>query len=123
MASQCQEKVSPAMQNDPRSHGLWELTAPPAPETPSLSGHIKADVAVVGGGFTGLSTALHLVEAGAKVALLEAVEVGFGASGRNFGLVNAGMWVRPEDLPQALGAQHGERLLNLLDELNARLAA
>ncbi len=104
------------MQNDPRSHGLWELTAPPAPETTSLSGHIKVDVAVVGGGFTGLSTALHLAEMGASVAVLEAVAIGFGASGRNFGLVNAGMWVRPEDLPQLLGADHGERLLNLLGD-------
>lgn len=102
------------MQNDPRSHGLWELTAPPGPETARLSGHSTADVAVVGGGFTGLSAALHLAEAGAKVAVLEAVEVGFGASGRNFGLVNAGMWVRPEDLPHLLGVKHGERLLQLL---------
>ncbi|MBC8037632.1 MAG: FAD-binding oxidoreductase [Rhizobiales bacterium] len=102
------------MQNDPRSHGLWELTAPAAPETAALAGASRADVAVVGGGFTGLSTALHLAEAGANVTVLEAVEIGFGASGRNFGLVNAGMWVRPEDLPHMLGAQHGERLLNLL---------
>ena len=102
------------MQNDPRSHGLWELTAPPGPETARLSEPSTADVAVVGGGFTGLSTALHLAEAGATVAVLEAVEVGFGASGRNFGLVNAGMWVRPEDLPHVLGATHGERLLQLL---------
>ena len=102
------------MLNDPRSHGLWELTAPPVPETTSLSEHIKADVAVVGGGFTGLSTALHLAQSGVSVAVLEAVEIGFGGSGRNFGLVNAGMWVRPEDLPQLLGDQHGERLLNLL---------
>ena len=102
------------MQNDPHSHGLWEMTAPPAPETEKLSRLIKADVAVVGGGFTGLSTALHLAEGGAEVAVLEAVEIGFGASGRNFGLVNAGMWVRPEDLPHVLGAIHGERLLNLL---------
>src|SRR5207253_174000 len=54
-------------------------------------------------------------EAGASVAVLEAVEIGFGASGRNFGLVNAGMWVRPEDIPRLLGAEHGERLLNLLN--------
>jgi len=107
------------MLNDPRSHGLWELTAPPAPETANLSGHIKADVAVVGGGFTGLSTALHLAEAGTSVAVLEAVEIGFGASGRNFGLVNAGLWVRPEDQKKLLGPEHGERLLKLLNNTPA----
>ncbi|MGH6908391.1 MAG: FAD-dependent oxidoreductase, partial [Aestuariivirga sp.] len=47
------------MQNDPRSHGLWETTAPKAPKTARLSGHAKTQVAVVGAGFTGLSTALH----------------------------------------------------------------
>ncbi len=102
------------MQNDRRSHGLWELTAPPAPETHVLLDSAKADVAVVGAGFTGLSTALHLAQGGVKVAVLEAADIGFGASGRNVGLVNAGMWVMPEDIPAALGVEHGERLLNLL---------
>ena len=59
------------MQNDPRSHGLWELTAPPAPQTQTLSGPMEADVVVVGGGFTGFSAALHLAERGTKVVLLE----------------------------------------------------
>ena len=47
------------MQNDPLSHGLWETTAPPAPPTSPLNGRIKADVAVVGCGYTGLSAALQ----------------------------------------------------------------
>jgi glycine/D-amino acid oxidase-like deaminating enzyme len=102
------------MQNDPRSHGLWERTAPEAPETIALHGAHKADVAIVGGGYTGLSTALHLAEAGAKVTLLEAVEIGFGASGRNVGLVNAGMWMKPDDVEDSLGAPYGERVLDLL---------
>lgn len=102
------------MQNDPRSHGLWEQTAPPAPETRPLAGDATADVAVIGAGFTGLSAALHLAETGARVAVLEAVEVGFGASGRNVGLVNAGMWVMPRELPAVLGPVHGERLLHTL---------
>ena len=66
------------MLNDPLSHGLWEKTAPPAPPTPPLAGDVKADVAVVGCGYTGLSAALHLAEAGARVVALEAVEVGYG---------------------------------------------
>jgi sarcosine oxidase len=102
------------MQNNPRSHGLWERTAPPAPATTALNGDITADVVIVGGGFTGLSAALHLAQSGAKAVVLEAVEVGFGGSGRNVGLVNAGMWVMPDDLPKVLGATHGDRLLSLL---------
>ena len=66
------------MLNDPRSHGLWEKTAPSPPATTPLSGEVSADVVVVGGGYTGLSTALHLAEAGTNVVLLEANEIGFG---------------------------------------------
>lgn len=102
------------MNNDPRNHGLWERSAPPAPPTIPLEGDRIADVVVVGAGFTGLSAALHLAEAGASVAVLEGVEIGFGGSGRNVGLVNAGMWVMPEDLPRALGEVHGNRLLDQL---------
>jgi glycine/D-amino acid oxidase-like deaminating enzyme len=102
------------MLNDPRSHGLWEKTAPPAPATLPLAGDIVADVAVVGGGYTGLSAALHLAEAGSRVALLEANDIGYGGAGRNVGLINAGMWVMPDDLPGVLGPVHGERLLDLL---------
>ncbi|MBN9057844.1 MAG: FAD-binding oxidoreductase, partial [Rhizobiales bacterium] len=102
------------MQNDPRSHGLWERTAPAAPATSPLHRDIKADVVIVGGGYTGLSTALHAARDGLDVALLEGVEFGFGGSGRNVGLVNAGMWVMPDDLPATLGRDHGDRLLDLL---------
>ncbi|MGO8657293.1 FAD-dependent oxidoreductase, partial [Rhizobium ruizarguesonis] len=51
------------MLNDPRSHGLWEKTAPEAPTTSPLDGAISADVVIVVGGYTGLSSALHLAEA------------------------------------------------------------
>ncbi|MCB2150283.1 MAG: FAD-binding oxidoreductase, partial [Rhodobacteraceae bacterium] len=54
----------------------------------ALSGREEADVAIVGGGLAGLTTALELARAGTKVALLEAESVGFGASGRNGGLVS-----------------------------------
>jgi glycine/D-amino acid oxidase-like deaminating enzyme len=104
------------MQNDPLSHGLWEITAPPAPPTSSLKDEVRADVAIVGCGYTGLSTALHLAEAGAKVVALEAVEIGFGGAGRNVGLVNAGMWLAPDDVAARLGPDYGARLLKLLGD-------
>ncbi len=104
------------MQNDPLSHGLWETTAPPAPLTSPLIGQVKADVAVVGCGYTGLSAALRLAESGAKVVALEAAEIGFGGAGRNVGHVNAGMWIMPSELMKALGADYGERILSLLGD-------
>ena len=104
------------MRNDPRSHGLWEHSAPPPPQTSPLTADITADVVVIGAGYTGLSAALHLAETNASVVVLEAVEIGFGGSGRNVGLVNAGMWVMPDDLAGELGEVHGPRLLKLLGD-------
>jgi glycine/D-amino acid oxidase-like deaminating enzyme len=51
---------------------------------------VPSQVAIIGGGFAGLSTALHLAERGTKVVLLEGAEIGYGGSGRNVGLVNVG---------------------------------
>jgi glycine/D-amino acid oxidase-like deaminating enzyme len=104
------------MQGDPLTHGLWEASAPPAPSTAPLRGRIAVDVAVIGAGFTGLSAALHVAEGGRSVAVLEAAQIGFGASGRNVGLVNAGLWVTPDELPQRLGPVHGPRLLQSLGD-------
>lgn len=100
--------------NEGFSHGLWGASAPPAPDTLSLAEDLSVDVAIIGGGFTGSSAALHLAEGGARVAVLEAAEIGFGASGRNVGLVNAGMWVMPSVLLNELGQSYGTRLLNAL---------
>ncbi len=79
--------------------------------TPPLEGHRRADVAVIGAGFTGLSTALHLAEQGADVVVLEAHEPGWGASGRNGGQVNQGLKWGPEDVEKAFGAELGGRLV------------
>lgn len=104
------------MLNDPHSHGLWEISAPAAPQTSSLTASLTADVIIVGGGFTGCSAALHLAENGVKAVVLEAVEVGYGGAGRNVGLVNAGMWVMPSDLTRTLGTDYGQRLLTALGD-------
>ena len=68
----------------PRTACFWASTVP-APDFPVAEGDIACDVAVIGAGFTGLSAALHLAEAGEDVRVLEAETVGWGASGRNGG--------------------------------------
>ena len=104
------------MLNDPRTHGLWEQTAPEAPATPELEGLENADVVIVGAGYTGLSAAYHLASQGKKVVVLEAVEIGYGGAGRNVGLINGGMWTMPDELPGVLGPLYGDRLLSLLGD-------
>ena len=76
--------------------------APLAPFDP-LRGQVKADVCIIGAGYTGLSAALHLAEAGLDVVLLEAHRVGFGASGRNVGHLGPGQRLHPTGLEQPVG--------------------
>ena len=93
---------------------LWAAMTPPGPDLPELIGTTEADVIVIGGGFTGLSTALHLREAGVDVAIVEAMEPGWGASGRNNGQVIPTL-SRPD--PDDIIARHGaagERFVALL---------
>jgi glycine/D-amino acid oxidase-like deaminating enzyme len=90
---------------------LWAATAPPAPELTPLAGETQARVAVVGGGFTGLSVALHLAERGIDTVLLEAGEIGHGASGRNNGQVIPHYTTHaPADVERLLGAEAGARM-------------
>lgn len=93
---------------------LWAAVTPPGPELPALVGDASADVVVIGAGFTGLSCALHLREAGVDVAIVEAMEPGWGASGRNNGQVIPTL-SRPD--PDDIIAKHGavgERFVALL---------
>ena len=93
---------------------LWAAVTPAGPELPELAGAEEADVVVIGGGFTGLSTALHLRDAGLDVAVVEAMEPGWGASGRNNGQVIPTL-SRPD--PEDIIAKHGaagERFVALL---------
>lgn len=90
---------------------LWDATAAEAETgTPfTAGGHV--DVAIVGGGFTGLSTALHCAQKGLSAQVLEARQVGFGGSGRNVGLVNAALWLPPAKVREKLGDTYGPRFL------------
>ncbi|MGA2777555.1 MAG: FAD-binding oxidoreductase [Steroidobacteraceae bacterium] len=90
---------------------LYLATAEPSPATPPLAGDVRADVVIVGGGFTGLSTALHLAERGARVVLLEAEAPGWGASGRNGGQVNPGLKHDPDLVERDFGAELGGRMV------------
>jgi glycine/D-amino acid oxidase-like deaminating enzyme len=95
-------------------NSLWAAVTPSGPDLPELVGSAAADVVVIGGGFTGLSTALHLREAGVDVAIVEAMEPGWGASGRNNGQVIPTL-SRPD--PDDIVARHGasgERFVALL---------
>ena len=94
----------------PLPDSLWAATAEPAPQTPPLAGEHRTDVVVVGGGFTGLSTALHLAERGVEVICLEQAEPGWGASGRNGGQVVPLLKQDPDTVVRLLGTERGERL-------------
>jgi glycine/D-amino acid oxidase-like deaminating enzyme len=82
----------------PLAPSLWAATAPPPPPTPPLDTSTSADVCVIGAGYAGLSTALHLAERGVKVVVLEANEPGWGGSGRNGGQVIPGIKYDPDEL-------------------------
>jgi glycine/D-amino acid oxidase-like deaminating enzyme len=89
---------------------LWAATAIPAPGYARADRDLACDVAVIGGGYTGLSTALHLARAGRSVVVAEAVEPGWGASGRNGGQVIAGLKANPQELVAAFGRDLGMRV-------------
>ena len=89
---------------------LYQETAERAAPTPPLDGDRRAEVVVVGGGITGLSTALHLAEQGTTVVLLEAHEPGWGASGRNGGQVNPGLKQDPDTVERDFGPDLGARM-------------
>ena len=91
-------------------HNLWQASANNDFTSPPLEGAIHTDVAIIGGGYGGLSAALELAENGVDVHLLEAQSIGFGGSGRNVGLVNAGLWTPPDEVEARLGKVAGQRL-------------
>ena len=116
----CDTAVTPNPSVDyPDSY--YAATANPHPRYPQLKGELAADVCVVGGGFTGLSAALHLAERGYAVALLEGARVGWGASGRNGGQVGSGLRCDVTELEPALGRATTRELWKLAEEAKAIL--
>lgn len=102
---------------------LWETLTPRESLSGPLNGDVQADVCIIGAGITGLSAALHLLEQGQTVCVLDAHEVGHGGSGRNVGLVNAGTWIKPDDVEATLGQRHGSRLNEVLGQAPAEVFA
>jgi glycine/D-amino acid oxidase-like deaminating enzyme len=96
-------------EDDPIS--LWDSSAEERAPDAGAALPDRIDLAIVGGGYTGLSTALHAAQAGVGAHVIEAQEIGYGGSGRNVGLVNAGVWMPPAQVRAALGPAYGPRFL------------
>ena len=97
---------------EPKNH--WADTSKEVFTAHRLDDHISADIIIVGGGFTGCSAALEVAKSGAKVVVIEAHGIGYGGSGRNVGLVNAGLWLPPDDIISRIGKKDGVHLITLL---------
>jgi glycine/D-amino acid oxidase-like deaminating enzyme len=107
----------------PFETSLWYATAVPAPETAPLEGRVRADVCIVGGGYTGLTTALELARGGVRVVLLERREIGFGGSGRNAGHCTPTFThYSLLELSRMLGEPWAERLIARQTRANDRVA-
>ena len=97
-------------------NSYYAASAKPLDKFPPLQVSESCDVCVVGAGYTGLSTALHLADRGYDVILLDAQRVGFGASGRNGGQVGSGQRVEQDDLEKTVGRAHARQLWDMGEE-------
>jgi gamma-glutamylputrescine oxidase len=102
------------MNTSPASY--YAATAGDAVARTPLDGDIRTDVCVIGGGYTGLSAALHLAKAGRRVVLIEAYHVGWGASGRNGGQLHSSQRLDQEDLERWLGDGPARQMFDLAEE-------
>ncbi len=101
------------MQNSPYVDSWYAASANLQLAFPALQGETRVDVCIIGGGYTGLSTAIHLRKLGYSVALLEANKLGWGASGRNGGHVGTGQRADQETLENLVGLDHAKALWQL----------
>ncbi|MDQ7080702.1 MAG: FAD-binding oxidoreductase [Paracoccaceae bacterium] len=95
----------------PRS--WYAATATPLPPFTPAQGEINCDICIIGGGYTGLSAALHLAQAGYDVVVVEANRLGSGASGRNGGQVGTGQRLDQDELEQIVGKMRARALWDL----------
>lgn len=95
---------------------MWHVTAGEQVTAPPLYASESVEVLVIGGGFNGLTAALRLGELGVDCLLLEAGEIGEGASGRNAGMVNPGQFIGPDEISTSLGPEHGEAFIKELGD-------
>ena len=101
------------MQKQPHADSWYTATANLQLDFPALQGETCTDVCVIGAGYTGLSTALHLRQRGYSVTVLEANKVGWGASGRNGGHVGTGQRAGQDELEKLVGLDHAKALWQL----------
>ena len=95
---------------------LWTATRKESVSTIPLKHHAESEVTVIGGGITGLTTAIHLRDSGMDVTVLEAGEIGWGGSGRNGGHFNPGWKIDPQEIIARYGQQRGERIITMVDK-------
>jgi gamma-glutamylputrescine oxidase len=107
---------------------LWADTAEPLPAFPKLAGDVKADVVIIGAGYTGLSAAHHIAKSGLSPVVLEANYPGWGASGRNGGVITAKFRLSFRDIDTAHGRVMARRMyeiahdsVEMVDELVSEL--
>ena len=110
--------------DDPRNY--YRVTANPFAAQRELKGEVRADLIVVGGGFTGMAAALAAAEGGRKVVLLEARNVGYGASGRNGGQLIPGLRWSAGDLVEEFGLARAQAIYSVammaVDRVAGRIA-
>jgi gamma-glutamylputrescine oxidase len=99
----------------------YQATAGERPDYPALDGSRQCDVAIIGGGYTGLQAAYNLAKAGVSVTLIEAVRLGDGASGRNGGQLGTGQRWWPEELEKKIGYERSKALFDLAEDAKRHL--
>ncbi|TPJ31668.1 FAD-dependent oxidoreductase [Mesorhizobium sp. B2-7-2] len=105
--------MNAAIRQDAHGTSLWHAVSRSHRERTPLHGEIDTDLAIVGGGFSGLSTALHAAGKGLSVAVLEAEIIAWGATGRNAGFVVPNFAkLDPDSILAYLGPKRGERLID-----------
>jgi len=98
------------------TESYYAASANPAPERPALEGDLETDICIVGAGYSGLSTGLHLAEKGYKVAIIEGARVGWGASGRNGGQIVNGLNASLQTIKRRYGQDTATFVAGLVQE-------